>query len=285
MSRSRGGSTSSRGSASNVLSRSPPSRPPPVPAIPAEHRWAPRLPDAQTGDTLSVPKTRRPRSRGASAPGSSRQPGSLAPIEEGHWDHSQIPLPPLPAFTPSPEPVRERSISPWWEDKEPQQETVQATQTIQGGAQDQEEFLAVQQPQEVSRQLAQPVAARPQPVHSSSTPAPPTQAPFRPKYSLFPTVRSLPASPVPPRSIQMSSATPSSNGSRPSSPDKPNDVFRPSKIPPPFLPDPHSRTSNNHPETAQQSDLEPNNPFGYPAPPPFRKSIPPTPTTQTTQPS
>ncbi|KAK4040485.1 hypothetical protein C8A01DRAFT_35526 [Parachaetomium inaequale] len=193
MSRTRGGSTSSRGSANSVPPV--PTRPPPVPPIPAEHRRLPQVPDVLSGDSLPLPRVRKSRSRCASAPGSDRQPGSLGPMNEGQFDHSQIPLPTLPALSPAPTPSPTPFVASW---------------------------LEQEWQQEVAHQLAQPAPARWHAARAPSSPAPY----LAPTYSVFPPVRSLPVSPAPPRYISSNSVTPS-DLSRSSSPVWSNEFIHP----------------------------------------------------------
>jgi hypothetical protein len=199
MSRTRGGSTSSRGSANSVPPV--PTRPPPVPPIPAEHRRLPQIPDVVSGDSLSVPRVRKSRSRCTSASGSDRQPGSLGPINEGRSDHSQIPVPPLHVLPPAPAPAPTPYVAAW---------------------------LEQEWQQEVAHELAQPAPARRRAARAPSSPAPYSA----PTYSLFPPVRSLPVSPAPlrylPSNLPSTSVTPT-DVSRASSPGWSNEFMQPGK--------------------------------------------------------
>jgi hypothetical protein len=195
MSRTRRGSTSSRSSANSVPPPVP-SRPPPLPPIPVEHRRLTRVPEAQNGESLAVPKARPTRwSRGVSVPGSSRQPGGLAPIEESQGVHSQYSPPPIPARS-----------------------------SVQGGGVPIAPWLEqVEFHQQASRQLAQSVSPR------SRAPSAPAPAP--PKYSLFPPPHTRPvALAPPPRLVSSASVTPS-DMSRASSPGWLNEFSQPGNHP------------------------------------------------------
>ncbi|KAK3297774.1 uncharacterized protein B0H64DRAFT_373082 [Chaetomium fimeti] len=217
MSRTRGGSTSSRGSANSIPP--PPTRSPPIPAALAQNRRTPRVPDVLSGNSLPLPKTRPSRSRCASAPGNQRQLGSLAPIDEGRSGHSRGPVPPLPNRSPiSALPSAPRA--------------------------QQEEWLQEEWQQEVSRQLAQSVGGRSRPARTPSTPAPYVA----PTYSLFPPPQSLPVSPPPPRLV-------------PSAPTAHRSAVSISSSP--------GWRYNESPQPSLLRDLEPDSPYGYPAPPPF----------------
>ena len=122
--------------------------------------------------------------------------------------------------------------------------------------------------QMVSRQLAQASSVKP------SVPSITTQAPA--KYSLFPAPYSLPMSPAPqPRYISSTSFTPS-DMSRSSSPGWSNEFPQPGNKHLCYL-NPFSSTTTNTSLQVQPRDLDPDSPYGYPRPPPFRK--PPDPNT------
>ncbi len=234
MSRSRGNSISSRASVKNMLPP-PPTRPPPVPPIPVEHLQLIKAPVTQNVDSLNVLKTRTARSRCLSAPGSAHQPGSLAPIDERIRDHSQMPPPLLTTR----ETALGVSVAPWLEE--------------------------VKWHQEVSRQLAQVGSAKPR-APSTTTPAPA-------KYSLFPPPYSFPVSPAPqPRYVSSTSFTPS-DMSRSSSPGWSNEFPQPGNKHLCHL-NPLSSTITNTSPQVQPRDLNPDSPYGYPRPPPFRKPPP-----------
>ncbi|KAH6851044.1 hypothetical protein B0I37DRAFT_404740 [Chaetomium sp. MPI-CAGE-AT-0009] len=199
MSRTRGGSASSRGSANAIPP--PPTRPPPIPPRQAQTRRVPRVPDALSGDSLPLPKTRPSRSRCASSPGNSRQPGNLAPIDEGRSGYPQVPIPPLPNRSP----ISALPSAPRPEQEERPQEEWQ---------------------QEVSRQLAQPVGGRSRAARTPST----TASSVAPTYSLFPPPRPLPVSPLAPRFVSSTSTTHPSKVSIFSSPG-----WRHYEAPPPSL--------------------------------------------------
>ncbi|KAH6640662.1 hypothetical protein F5144DRAFT_640761 [Chaetomium tenue] len=253
MSRTRGGSTSSGGSANSIPP--PPTRPPPAPPILSQGRRTPRVPDILSGNSLPLPRVRPSRSRTASSTGGSRQkPGNLAPIDECRLSHSRELTPPLPNRSPGSAlpstlpsvlpstlpPVLAPALPPTLPPAPP---VVVPPAPSPAPKTQQEEWLHDWQ-QEVSRELAKPVGGR---TRAARTPSAPARAPA-PTYSLFPPPRSLPVSPLPPpRFVSPSSATPSA-GSAFSSAGWSSDGFTsPSLL----------------------RDLYPDNPFGYPPPPPF----------------
>ena len=239
MSRSRGNSISSRASVKNMLPP-PPTRPPPVPPIPAEHLQLTRVPVTQNGDFLNVSKTRTTRSRCLSAPGGADQPGSLASIDERIRDHSQM----SPPLLTTRESALGASVVPWLEE--------------------------VKWHQEVSRQLAPAGSVKPR---APSTATPSTATPAPAKYSLFPPPYSFPMSPAPqPRYVSSTSFTPS-DMSRSSSPGWSNEFPQPGNKHLCYLSPLSSTTTNTSPQV-QPRDLNPDSPYGYPRPPPFRKPPP-----------
>ena len=237
MSRTRGGSTSSRGSTNSIPPV--PTRPPPAPPILAQHRRIPRAPDVLSGNSLPLPRVRPSRSRCASAPGNSRQqPGTLAPIDECRLSHAREPAPPLPNRSP----VAALPLAPPLALPPAVPAAVPATvpSVLPPAAPPappsaprlpQEEWLHDWQ-QEVSRELAKPVVGR---TRATRTPSAPARSPA-PTYSLFPPVRSLPVSPLPPpRLFSSASATPSSGSgfSSPGSGWSPDGFNHPCKWPTP----------------------------------------------------
>ncbi|KAL2171797.1 hypothetical protein VTG60DRAFT_1494 [Thermothelomyces hinnuleus] len=188
MSRARGSSTSSRDSGNGVPP--PPTRPPPVPHIPNEHRRATRRSDVGGGDSLPLPR-----------------------------DHLQIPV----SFPPilSPTPVTSSTPAVRLRQRESQEQVpCETAQPVSGGG---------------LRRARAP-----------STPAPSTA----PKCSLFPPVQSFPVSPAAPSCSSSSTAEPSavlSDRSRCFSPFWLNEFSGP----------------------LRPQDLDPESPYGYPAPPPF----------------
>ncbi|KAL2174349.1 uncharacterized protein P884DRAFT_280324 [Thermothelomyces heterothallicus CBS 202.75] len=189
MSRARGSSTSSRDSGNGVPP--PPTRPPPVPHIPNEHRRATRRSDVGGGDCLPLPR-----------------------------DHLQIPVPFPPILSPTPA-------------------TSSTTPAVRLRQRESQE----QVPCETARSVS---GGGLRPARAPSTLAPSTA----PKCSLFPPVQSFPVSPAAPSSSSSPTAEPSAVLS-----------YR-SRCFSPFWLDEFSRP-------LRPQDLDPESPYGYPAPPPF----------------
>ncbi|KAL2126596.1 hypothetical protein VTI74DRAFT_567 [Chaetomium olivicolor] len=264
MSRTRGGSASSR--STTVAGPPQPSRTAPAPPAPTDQRRHLHVPESTGGDSLLVPSIRPVRPRGATTPG-------LARIEEGSPGPPQVPhLPPAPPPASPPLPLLPR-LSPLPADP--------ITRWLM-----EEDFVP-----EVARAVTPSAVPRPRPARAPSTlaafpsvspalPAPssalPAVPPARsvvPPEPLDPAALSPPLFPPPssalppvppvslaPRSLTVSPSKATREFPSASATATPTDVSRASS---PGL-------VQELPQPIQLGDLEPNDPYGYPAPPPFQ---------------